>query len=1817
MPEPLLHNAVLTSDVGTRTHLCCLAFHQPGEPAHAEHARKDSTTSVPRTLSYRSLSRQGTSTTDILDAGGERNMARSALRAKHQREMHLKSALLTSSSADSVLGEDDSSLNMPQVELQHANSSGSTDSMRVLCLATQQSCTSALCTALVQLYRTYVQPLSDDGTARQCLPPVPLKAALHALVFDARPPLPQLLQVVPLFTADMLIPPQPAALRVLRHAVLPDLPATQRRSSMAAVTAAAAAATSGGSSEAPRADTAVPDQHSGIQDLCKWPDGPALPALDPVYLSTLAGCLDITALDAVLAALLLEQHVLLVSHHTWRLGAVGEALRGLLWPYAWHHVYIPLLPEDLALTAQAPVPALVGLLPHMLQSDDVLPALDFAIVVWLDENVVEGPSMSTSDSDDEAHAGSVRGNCRRLPASLGKSLANMWASLSPGPHSVVVMDSCTALAAGYIRRPTAHPTDPVAVCRAASAASSPGGVMQSGRSEQLLAMCAAKCPGSKLLSAAPHASAAMLVPGMTQFDVDREYLELLCEHRRHSSSRTDQHQPNPQQSAAVAGVAAPQQPGVAGRAAAGSPSRERANASSNAAELRMPAAMLPPPVPASPVKSAARHMIAPAPASACSSAAYPRAAAWAAQVRLALLQTMLCLTIGFESFLVLNLQGEQRMRANSTNDVRMPSPDRGLGQGQESAEASFDRLSFAAAAPEDARVFVKDFTNTQVFQGFLESCLALPACMRDLLLQWPLTPTSEVGEQVFIRNFSALLRSAAELNEFELGAAACLLCHRAVHAARAVTCRAQLAALRAELGPPPPGSGFRLAASSSQLEVSDERDVEEATDAGTGRGTSDSEGGDAKRSFWARKFGRGDRRGKHASASGKPGTASPSASAGAPSTAMQRVRHIQLLLSGTANEHGPPVLKWDAGQWTWLPGSDPHVVAALTLITGLHRTQPKQARMALKSLFSVSTPDFGVRLNEQSFEQRALAQLSAGIGVLPSGPGQAWHDGVGLDTAPMVPPVAESSPASSVYGVEVHSVASSTGAQLRLPRFDPTAPIELSAAVASRASIGRRAPKLAAWLTRPGDAAEGLATAASTPLEFSDDDETGLLSDSGSSSGLSTDQRAASPVHSPDELLGMAESSMAAGPAEPTEPLAAGAAPPPAFAVNAATPAPPPPPHESPEGSASASPRVLIRSFSMPNAKQSPASAGAKLETPAPVRTGAHRDTPPPPSEQAEQSSHTEQADDAALPVQARVNRRGSVSRHPMAVELTALISAGHMDRARTSVRTRLAANAAALARSPRAGLGVLDLEMSSEEREQSPAQLILHTPKPVRNQSAGRGGPLAARSPLASAPTARASVPGFGSEAPQSRARVGMSMEAPPVLRGGPAPDANSDSSRAGSRAAAAPGPSSTAAAVVHMASRASAASEMLQLPAQRLRLGVTVLPSEMGLEPGSPGVPADAVLVKFVSTIEQPAQSLSPAQALAYIRLLQSRIGGLQATLIQREAELAWSRQECRDLAREQQATQQRLAAMQQAELVQDALHGSPASSSFIVSRSPGTLASANKRPLSGTSAAPGDLLQSLARLLHLYLHGPVSCDPAVLQGALQLCSAHGVSPQHGLSSPPSLVAHAVALQAALAASSRAAQLQVRQLRAWLRTVNMRKLAAALAQPAESGGGAAELPSKWQPLLQALSNDALTYTDTLLAKPGDAPTPRQAAVLRQAGSQLVPALAEYSNPVALHEWAGLVYHVLQGSSARTPVAARAGAVAAGAGTQSSRSTGGASIASSQHIPAAVARGAALLENIAAQRVQLEVLQQAVVLLHVQLAALESAAQEEPEIEE
>ena len=62
---------------------------------------------------------------------------------------------------------------------------------------------------------------------------------------------------------------------------------------------------------------------------------------------------------SVLEALLTERKVLLVSSQYAVLGAVGEALRALLYPFHWNFPYIPVMPASAFGYLQMPTPFLL------------------------------------------------------------------------------------------------------------------------------------------------------------------------------------------------------------------------------------------------------------------------------------------------------------------------------------------------------------------------------------------------------------------------------------------------------------------------------------------------------------------------------------------------------------------------------------------------------------------------------------------------------------------------------------------------------------------------------------------------------------------------------------------------------------------------------------------------------------------------------------------------------------------------------------------------------------------------------------------------------------------------------------------------------------------------------------------------------------------------------------------------------------------------------------------------------------------------------------------------------------------------------------------------------------------------------------------------------------------------------------------------------------------------------------------------------------------------------------------------------------------
>jgi hypothetical protein len=63
----------------------------------------------------------------------------------------------------------------------------------------------------------------------------------------------------------------------------------------------------------------------------------------------------------IVEALSMEENVVLISRDLSALAPCAEALLSFMFPLAWPHVYIPLLPSTFLETLDAPVPFFVGM----------------------------------------------------------------------------------------------------------------------------------------------------------------------------------------------------------------------------------------------------------------------------------------------------------------------------------------------------------------------------------------------------------------------------------------------------------------------------------------------------------------------------------------------------------------------------------------------------------------------------------------------------------------------------------------------------------------------------------------------------------------------------------------------------------------------------------------------------------------------------------------------------------------------------------------------------------------------------------------------------------------------------------------------------------------------------------------------------------------------------------------------------------------------------------------------------------------------------------------------------------------------------------------------------------------------------------------------------------------------------------------------------------------------------------------------------------------------------------------------------------------
>ncbi len=89
----------------------------------------------------------------------------------------------------------------------------------------------------------------------------------------------------------------------------------------------------------------------------------------------------------MLTAVLLEKKILLISSKKSLITQVTDGLLGLLHPYQWLHILIPMLPVNLRAYLDAPVPFIIGLEDHDLEQLDLSHMHD-VMQVYLDSNEI-------------------------------------------------------------------------------------------------------------------------------------------------------------------------------------------------------------------------------------------------------------------------------------------------------------------------------------------------------------------------------------------------------------------------------------------------------------------------------------------------------------------------------------------------------------------------------------------------------------------------------------------------------------------------------------------------------------------------------------------------------------------------------------------------------------------------------------------------------------------------------------------------------------------------------------------------------------------------------------------------------------------------------------------------------------------------------------------------------------------------------------------------------------------------------------------------------------------------------------------------------------------------------------------------------------------------------------------------------------------------------------------------------------------------------------------------------------------------------------
>jgi len=115
---------------------------------------------------------------------------------------------------------------------------------------------------------------------------------------------------------------------------------------------------------------------------------------------------DADTLVTVFSALLIESRLLFYSSNVEVLGKAVQASVGLLFPFIWQHIFIPVLPPSMLNYCCAPMPFVIGVLKTNMDEVNQLP-MDDVVLVDLDDRKLFFSSSSSSSSSPSSSSCSL------------------------------------------------------------------------------------------------------------------------------------------------------------------------------------------------------------------------------------------------------------------------------------------------------------------------------------------------------------------------------------------------------------------------------------------------------------------------------------------------------------------------------------------------------------------------------------------------------------------------------------------------------------------------------------------------------------------------------------------------------------------------------------------------------------------------------------------------------------------------------------------------------------------------------------------------------------------------------------------------------------------------------------------------------------------------------------------------------------------------------------------------------------------------------------------------------------------------------------------------------------------------------------------------------------------------------------------------------------------------------------------------------------------------------------------------------------------